>query len=77
VWATSSLVIGITSWLTLCRLMRAQLLQLREQEYVVAARAAGATDTHIALKHLLPNAIAPIIVAISLAIRPQSSLRPA
>jgi oligopeptide transport system permease protein len=62
------LVIGITSWLTLCRLMRAQLLQLREQEYVVAARAAGATDTHIALKHLLPNAIAPIIVAISLAI---------
>ena len=62
------LVIGITSWLTLCRLMRAQLLQLREHEYVLAARAAGATDTHIALKHLLPNAIAPIIVAISLAI---------
>lgn len=62
------LVIGITSWLTLCRLMRAQLLTLREQEYVIAARAIGATDTHIAIKHLLPNAIAPIIVAISLAI---------
>ena len=62
------LVIGITSWLTLCRLMRAQLLTLREHEYVTAARAAGATDVHIALKHLLPNALAPIIVAISLAI---------
>jgi oligopeptide transport system permease protein len=62
------LVIGITSWLTLCRLMRAQLLTLREQEYVTAARAAGASDTHIAITHLLPNAIAPIIVAISLAI---------
>lgn len=62
------LVIGITSWLTLCRLMRAQLLTLREQEYVTAARSAGATDVQIAVRHLLPNAIAPIIVAVSLAI---------
>ncbi len=62
------LVIGITSWLTLCRLMRAQLLTLREQEYVTAARSAGATDRTIAVRHLLPNAIAPVIVAISLAI---------
>ena len=62
------LVIGITSWLTLCRLMRAQLLTLREQEYVTAARSAGATDVQIAVRHLLPNAVAPIIVAITLAI---------
>jgi oligopeptide transport system permease protein len=62
------LVIGITSWLTLCRLMRAQLLTLREQEYVTAARSAGATDAQIAVRHLLPNAVAPVIVAVSLAI---------
>jgi ABC-type dipeptide/oligopeptide/nickel transport system permease subunit len=62
------LVIGLTSWLTLCRLMRAQLLTLREQEYVTAARSMGANDREIALRHLLPNAIAPIIVAVSLAI---------
>lgn len=64
---TIVLVIGATSWLTLCRLMRAQLLSLREQEFVTAARSAGATDTRIAIRHLLPNAIPPIIVAISLA----------
>lgn len=62
------LVIGITSWLTLCRLMRAQLLTLREQEYVIAARSAGATGPQIAVRHLLPNAVAPIIVAVTLAI---------
>lgn len=62
------LVIGLTSWLTLCRLMRAQLLSLREQEFITAARCIGATETTIAVRHLLPNAIAPIIVAISLSI---------
>ena len=62
------LVIGITSWVTICRLMRAQLLMLREQEYVTAARCLGASDFTIAVRHLLPNAIAPVIVAITLAI---------
>jgi oligopeptide transport system permease protein len=61
-------VIGVTSWVTLCRLTRAQLLTLREQEYVLAARALGAPETRIALRHLLPNAMAPLIVAITLAI---------
>lgn len=61
-------VIGITSWVTLCRLMRAQLLTLREQEYVVAARSIGATKFSIAVRHLLPNAMAPITVAITLGI---------
>lgn len=62
------IVIGLTSWLTLARLMRAQLLTLREQEYVSAARSMGATDWSIAIRHLLPNAVAPVIVAITLAI---------
>ncbi|MBA2290363.1 MAG: ABC transporter permease [Chloroflexia bacterium] len=61
-------VIGVTSWLTLARLMRAQLLTLREQDYVSAARSMGATDLNIAVRHLLPNAVAPVIVAITLAI---------
>lgn len=61
-------VIGVTSWLTLARLMRAQLLTLREQDYVSAARSMGATDLNIAVRHLLPNAVAPVIVAVTLAI---------
>lgn len=62
------IVIGLTSWLTLCRLMRAQLLSLREQDYVMAARSLGASEVSIAVRHLLPNALAPIIIAITLAI---------
>lgn len=61
-------VIGLTSWITLCRLTRAQILTLREQEYVIAARALGASETRIALRYMLPNALAPLIVAITLAI---------
>ena len=62
------LVIGLTSWVTLCRLTRAQLLTLREQEYVVAARSIGVPEPTIALRHLLPNALAPLIVAVTLSI---------
>lgn len=62
------LVIGLTSWITICRLTRAQILTLREQEYVIAARALGASERSIAVKHVLPNALAPLIVAITLAI---------
>jgi oligopeptide transport system permease protein len=61
-------VIGLTSWITLCRLTRAQVLTLREQEYVTAARALGATEWSIAVRHMLPNALAPLIVAVTLAI---------
>jgi oligopeptide transport system permease protein len=62
------LAIGITGWVTLCRLTRSQLLTLREQEFVLAARSLGVTDSRIAVRHLLPNALAPLIVAITLAI---------
>jgi oligopeptide transport system permease protein len=61
-----SLVIGLTSWVGLCRLTRAQILTLREQEYVVAARSLGANDLQIAVRHLLPNAIPPLIIAVTL-----------
>ena len=62
------LVIGITSWVTLCRLTRAQLLTLREQDFVTAARSIGVPEARIAVRHLLPNAVAPLLVAITLAI---------
>ncbi len=62
------IVIGLTSWVTLCRLTRGQLLSLREQEFVTAARALGTPETAIAVRHLLPNALPPLIVAITLAI---------
>ena len=61
-------VIGVTGWVGMCRLLRAQLLSLREQEYVTAARSIGASELTIAVRHLLPNAVAPMIIAIALAI---------
>ncbi|HEY8446625.1 MAG TPA: ABC transporter permease [Thermomicrobiales bacterium] len=61
-----AIVIGVTSWVGLCRLTRAQLITLREHEYVAAARSLGATEFQIAVRHLLPNAIPPLIVAATL-----------
>jgi oligopeptide transport system permease protein len=60
--------IGLISWIEICRLTRAQLLSLREKEYVLAAEALGANRIHIALHHMLPNALAPLIVAVTLGV---------
>ena len=62
------LVIGLLSWPGLSRLVRAQVLSLRERDFIVAATASGAGDGRIMLRHLFPNAIAPVIVAATLAI---------
>lgn len=62
------LALGIVAWLDACRLLRAQLLSLRERDFVLAARTLGASGTRIAISHLLPNAIAPLIVAITIGI---------
>jgi oligopeptide transport system permease protein len=62
------LAIGVTSWVTLCRLTRSQLLTLREQDFVLAARSLGVPETRVAVRHMLPNALAPLIVAVTLAI---------
>jgi ABC-type dipeptide/oligopeptide/nickel transport system permease subunit len=59
-------VIGVTSWVGLCRLTRAQILTLREREFVEAARSIGARQFHIGVRHLMPNAIPPLIVAVTL-----------
>jgi oligopeptide transport system permease protein len=62
------IAIGLTSWVTVARLVRGQLLSLKEMEFVEAARAIGVSDRKIVTRHLLPNGIGPIIVAITLGI---------
>jgi oligopeptide transport system permease protein len=60
--------IGMTSWLGLARLTRGQVLSVRENEYIVAARAMGASRVQIVYKHVLPNILGPLIVAETLTI---------
>ncbi len=62
------LAIGITSWIRICRLTRAQFLALREREFITASRALGAGTGRIIRYHLLPNALAPIVVSLTLGI---------
>jgi oligopeptide transport system permease protein len=62
------LAIGLISWVDICRLTRAQLLTLREKEFVLASRSIGASSTHIAVRHLLPNALTPLIVAVTIGV---------
>jgi oligopeptide transport system permease protein len=62
------IAIGLVGWVTEARLVRGQFLSLREQEYVSAARVAGASNGHIIRKHLLPNSLTPIIVALTFGI---------
>ncbi|MBQ4133026.1 MAG: ABC transporter permease [Desulfovibrionaceae bacterium] len=61
-------IIGLTSWMGVARLVRAETLTLRERDYIAAARLSGAGSVHILLRHILPNAIAPVIVAATLGV---------
>jgi peptide/nickel transport system permease protein len=56
------LALSLTIWVVYCRVVRAEVLSLRERDYVVAARAMGASDLRIILRHVLPNVLAPILV---------------
>jgi peptide/nickel transport system permease protein len=60
------LVIGILAWMGVARLVRASFLSLKEKEFVEAARASGASNARIIFRHILPNAMSPIIVAATL-----------
>jgi oligopeptide transport system permease protein len=60
------LAIGVTSWIPICRLTRAQFLSLREKEFITSAHMIGAKPVRIVLNHMLPNTLAPIIVALTL-----------
>lgn len=55
-------IIALVSWPTLTRLVRGSFLSLREQEFVLGARAIGASDRRIVFRHMIPNAIGPIVV---------------
>ncbi len=57
------LVLGCLGWARVARLIRAEFLRLREQEFAQAAQAIGANGTRVVLRHLLPNALRPLIVA--------------
>jgi peptide/nickel transport system permease protein len=57
------IIIGVTGWMGVCRLVRAEFLTLRERDFVVAARALGAGDARLIFRHILPNALAPVLVA--------------
>ena len=57
------IVIGVTSWMGVARLVRAEFLSLKEREFVVAARAQGVGDARIIFRHILPNAMAPVYVS--------------
>jgi len=59
-------VISLFAWRGIARLVRGEVLKLRDQEFIDAARALGATDRRILIRHLVPNALAPVIVAATL-----------
>ncbi|HEX9407156.1 MAG TPA: ABC transporter permease, partial [Thermoanaerobaculia bacterium] len=62
---TVMIAVGVTSWTTEARLMRGEFLKIREMEFAQAARASGARDARIIFRHLLPNAMAPVLVSAS------------
>jgi peptide/nickel transport system permease protein len=57
------IIIGITGWMGVARLIRAEILSLKEREFILASRALGASDFRIITRHLIPNAIAPVLVS--------------
>lgn len=61
-------VIGLTGWMGVARLVRAETLIIREMDYITAARCSGASDVRIILRHILPNALSPVLVAATLGV---------
>jgi peptide/nickel transport system permease protein len=62
------IIIGLTSWMGAARFVRAEFLSLREQDFVTAARALGVSDWRIIFRHMVPNAIAPVLVSATIGI---------
>ena len=63
---TITLIVALTSWMEVARVVEGQVRSLRERDYVVAAEAIGVSDAHLMLRELLPNVMAPIVVAATL-----------
>ncbi len=64
-FGTIMIALGLTSWTTEARFIRGEFLRIREMEFAQAARASGARDARIIFRHLLPNAVAPVLVSAS------------
>lgn len=62
------IIIGLTGWMGVARLVRAEFLSLRERDFVLAARALGALDMRIIFRHILPNAMSPVLVTATLGV---------
>lgn len=62
------LVIGLTGWMGVARLVRAETLSIREMDYITAARCIGCSDRRIIFRHILPNAMSPILVSATLGV---------
>lgn len=67
IW-TIMVVIGLTSWMGVARLVRAEFLTLKERDFVLAAKASGAGSPRIIFRHILPNALSPVFVAATLGV---------
>jgi peptide/nickel transport system permease protein len=67
IW-TIMVVIGLTGWMSVARLVRAEFLSLREREFVLWSQSIGASAFRIIWRHILPNAMAPVLVAMTLGI---------
>lgn len=62
------LILGLTSWMYVARIVRAEFMSLKENEFILAARSIGTPTREIIFKHILPNSMAPIVVAATLAV---------
>jgi peptide/nickel transport system permease protein len=65
---TIVIILSVFGWLGICRLVRGQILSLRNLDFVEATRALGASNSRIMFRHMLPNSLAPLIVAATLAV---------
>ncbi|WP_303721246.1 ABC transporter permease [Malonomonas rubra] len=62
------IVIGLTSWMGVARLIRAEFLTLRQRDFVLAAQALGSSDFRLIFRHILPNAMSPVLVSATLGV---------
>jgi len=62
------IIIGLTGWMGVARLVRAEFLSLRERDFVQAGRALGASDARLIFRHILPNALSPVLVSATLGV---------
>jgi peptide/nickel transport system permease protein len=62
------IVIGLTSWMGVARLVRAEFLSLRQRDFVLAAQTLGASDGRLIFRHILPNALSPVLVTATLGV---------